>query len=877
MPLLNFNSPRRWALSLTAALFAAFLSVLFINTPSVYAADATWDNGAISYNDKKFTGPQTANGNNAGLGLANGVKYYVDDSTPGKRAIVYFNASDDPANATQAQYAVYDYAPPDNYSNREGPNVISIDKQPDQAGQNPDGQKEETSCAVNGIGFVVCPAMNFFAESMDYAFKVLQSFLEVEPLSTDTKSSTYMVWSMMRTLANIGFIIALLVVIYSHITSFGVNNYDIKRMIPRLMIAAVLVNASYYISAAAVDVSNIVGHGLQQMFEGMRHTIAGGAIGDFKLFTWANVTGFILSGGTIGAGAVAGLGAMAAYGASAVFLLVPILMSALIAIIVAVVILAARQALITVLIVLSPIAFVAYVLPNTEKFFDRWRNLFQTMLLVFPMFSLLFGGAQLAAYVIAQNAQDIQTILFAMFIQVAPLIITPFLIKFSGSLLGRLAGIINNPAKGIKDRANNWAKDRRDEEKERRLQEPNRGWRTPGLKIAQGMDSRKRRRDGMRKYYQAMRENQFSESAMGQMLDEKNRMAEQDKSIIHSGHEAAWYHNQYTDPHKRIRALQAQAAEMEAGVNKKQMSAYFKEIGSERGLNIHHPADSADARQLAMRALGHQIHALDEREDILGYNESLAENVKKREFAEAMGYTGSDAERLATAAALQQAAGGIHQTGALKAQSQAMAEIINAGVEDVKAIKTASPVAAGDVDHAARMFQQAVDEGDVASMRAYADMLGEPSNTSMHRLRQLIRDNHDALTRMEPGALEVFKHHLNSNATINRSAEDIGAWSREATNIRSLSDMAADHTTWKVLSAAQFSSERASTQMLALGFEQNSSGDWERVRSSAISTKLLKQVKENDQLWKDVKENVQPKIEELLREADSGETHVPLR
>lgn len=56
-----------------------------------------------------------------------------------------------------------------------------------------------------------------------------------------------------------------------------------------------------------------------------------------------------------------------------------------------------------------------------------------------------------------------------MFIQVAPLIITPFLIKFSGSLLGRIAGMVNNPAKGLGDRAKNWSKSQADMAKQDRM------------------------------------------------------------------------------------------------------------------------------------------------------------------------------------------------------------------------------------------------------------------------------------------------------------------------------------------------------------------------------------------------------------------------
>ena len=67
-------------------------------------------------------------------------------------------------------------------------------------------------------------------------------------------------------------------------------------------------------------------------------------------------------------------------------------------------IMAARQALIVILIIISPLAFVCYLLPGTEKWFKKWRDLFFTMLVFFPAFAVIFGGAQLAGIIIIQNA-----------------------------------------------------------------------------------------------------------------------------------------------------------------------------------------------------------------------------------------------------------------------------------------------------------------------------------------------------------------------------------------------------------------------------------------------------------------------------------------
>ena len=66
--------------------------------------------------------------------------------------------------------------------------------------------------------------------------------------------------------ANIIFAIALAVVILSQITGFGVSNYGIKKMLPTLIMVAVLVNLSFFLCQLAVDVSNITGYGIKKIF-----------------------------------------------------------------------------------------------------------------------------------------------------------------------------------------------------------------------------------------------------------------------------------------------------------------------------------------------------------------------------------------------------------------------------------------------------------------------------------------------------------------------------------------------------------------------------------------------------------------------------------
>ena len=334
------------------------------------------------------------------------------------------------------------------------------------------------STHTHGLGWIICPVTNWLADTMDLLYKALSSFLIVSPLSTDRDNVMYYIWDWMRNFANVLFILGFLVIIYSQVTTVGLSNYGLKRLLPRLVIAAVLVNVSYWITAVAIDASNMLGKILYDTFQAIIESIPkeAGQTYDWKEMTWQALAGVLLSGSAGAFSAITGiLGVAASAGGSLWFLLVG-LAGVILAGLVAILIMAARQALIIILVIVSPLAFVAYLLPSTEKYFDRWKDLLMTMLLVYPIFSVVFGGARLAGLAIMQSADPtspnyFNLIVLGMIVQVAPVIITPLLIKLSGSLLGRVAGLVNNPNRGIVDQTRKFAEGKSEMHKKRQIGE----------------------------------------------------------------------------------------------------------------------------------------------------------------------------------------------------------------------------------------------------------------------------------------------------------------------------------------------------------------------------------------------------------------------
>lgn len=431
---------------------------------SASSTNAAWSGVDLEFDGRSYKGasgqPRIANGSTP-PGLAKDAQYYSSYDTDGVVRIIFFDPGANVTAATTAKHQEFN-GNINGIGSARGPATdITVTPAADSPNGGTTGEGAGNKCAVNGIGWFVCPVSEFLAWGMDQIFNMLKGFLEVTPLSTDTNSPLYKAWSLVRTIANVAFVLAFMIIIYSQLTNMWVDNYSIKKLLPRLILAALAVNLSYFICAVFVDISNIVGVATHDLLVGMRETLNGPNVK--SIASWESVTGYVLSSGVAQvAGAVAIGGVIVSTGASlgaALILLLPMLLGLLIAVLVALLVLAARQALIIILIILAPLAFVAYLLPNTEKLFDKWRSIFTTMLVFYPLFALIFGGSQLAAFLIIQTAEDINVILLAMFVQVAPLVLTPILVRFSGGIIGKIAGFVNDPKKGLIDRTRNWAQE----------------------------------------------------------------------------------------------------------------------------------------------------------------------------------------------------------------------------------------------------------------------------------------------------------------------------------------------------------------------------------------------------------------------------------
>ena len=330
-----------------------------------------------------------------------------------------------------------------------------------------DANGESATCFANAgaLGWIICPLMytlrdavqGIFNEFVEPLIRVDESIV-TDLAQNDNSSAMYKAWSMFRNMANIIFVIALLFVVFSQVTGFGIDNYGIKRLLPKIIVTAIIVNFSYIICGIVVDLSNLIGNSVRSIFENITIDPAAAAgtgsdgLGAAGVITGVaavvtSIVALVAAGATLSTAAASG-GLLA--------LILPVLglvASAFVAGFFALLMLGARQAIIIIMIVTSPIAFVLYALPNTNALFKKWVSLFRGLLLLYPVYCFMVGGGFMAARLIVKTSTGTFIQLVAGFISIAPYFAVPSMTRnalkgFDAAVSG-IANLQNRANRGM--------------------------------------------------------------------------------------------------------------------------------------------------------------------------------------------------------------------------------------------------------------------------------------------------------------------------------------------------------------------------------------------------------------------------------------------
>ncbi|MDQ5943311.1 MAG: hypothetical protein QG675_79 [Patescibacteria group bacterium] len=295
------------------------------------------------------------------------------------------------------------------------------------------------------LSFVLCPLMNFMTDALTTVIESLERALTNPDLTSSSELRTAL--SSMINIANSFYILIFLIIIFSNFIAIpGLDNYTIKKTLPKLIAAIILTQFSLLICQTILDIGNILAttipttlleafgltgdpaSAFAQAATGNQGGNTAGNLGDL----FESVGQFLLLGLTILVGIVVGV--------IALFYLVM------------------RYLFMVLLVLAVPFAFAAWVLPNTEQYFKKWWTMFIKLSLMYLLVSLLFAGGAIFRKLLtdgdvfgSNNGENFLASLIGLFVPIVVLALVPKTLKLSGDIMAKSKEAAQKGFQGAKD------------------------------------------------------------------------------------------------------------------------------------------------------------------------------------------------------------------------------------------------------------------------------------------------------------------------------------------------------------------------------------------------------------------------------------------
>ncbi len=291
----------------------------------------------------------------------------------------------------------------------------------------PTQNNAQDACKDNSLdfGWIICPGVNILTKAIDGVASIVAGSLKWTIIADDAQNGNNLIaiWKKIRNIANIALVIAFIIALYSYATSAGnaFRAYTLKNLLSRLILVAIAIHISFYICAAAADVSNIIGNSIYELITS-KMTSTGGDFATSLINTFQVITGAV-----------------------AVVVLVALNFSTILTTVVLILaIIMLRQVALITLLLFSPIAFACYLLPNTEKWFKKWWDAYFKLLIVFPFFTTAWGASRLISNVMTLSGHS--NVVVITVCSIAPLLAIMPIFQMTGAMMGKLTAMAQGAA-----------------------------------------------------------------------------------------------------------------------------------------------------------------------------------------------------------------------------------------------------------------------------------------------------------------------------------------------------------------------------------------------------------------------------------------------
>jgi hypothetical protein len=296
------------------------------------------------------------------------------------------------------------------------------------------------------LAWIFCPVIKLLDVTMNFVDTQIQAMLDIDTnryVNDDIKKS----WATIRNIAYIILIpITLVMVIGTAIGSSMIDAYTVKKAMPRLAIAVIFIALSYEICSFLISLFNTVGYGTL----GLMTAPFGDEVANLTLASLYGTDGGVLE-------AIMFLPKILLLGPAVLLLLWFFGTTFLLFVGAAFIVLMMRQLFVVGLVLLAPLAILAWIFPGNDKLWKSWWGMFSKLLIMFPLIMGIIAVGRIFAFIInTERGGGLEGGLIAPFTKLAaymlPYAFIPFTFKFAGGIFANIAGVVNDKEKGLFDR-----------------------------------------------------------------------------------------------------------------------------------------------------------------------------------------------------------------------------------------------------------------------------------------------------------------------------------------------------------------------------------------------------------------------------------------
>lgn len=292
-------------------------------------------------------------------------------------------------------------------------------------------QSNSSNVPGHDLAFVLCPVLDAAESASEALTGQIENLLAFSVQNSLKGSSAQLAWANIRDLASILLVIIMLVMVLSQAVSWGpFDAYTVRKILPKLVVAVIAMQLSWSILGYVFDLFNDLGRGIADLLYGPFGGSSGVTIskaldgvgvtpGQSVVVNWAAVVGVI---------------------ALAKLSFITIVIAAwtvAVALITGYIVLVFRQIMLLACLIFAPLAFLAWIMPGTQRYWKLWYDNLSKLLLMFPLIMGLLAVGKIFA-IITGGASGSNVVLKFIFVLIGfygPFFLIPKTFKWGGTAM----------------------------------------------------------------------------------------------------------------------------------------------------------------------------------------------------------------------------------------------------------------------------------------------------------------------------------------------------------------------------------------------------------------------------------------------------------